>query len=463
MGESISPERLAGPRIDALPKLTNYQEKILVVLILGYWFEFYSIGTIGYLVPSLMTIWHMDSVMAGIVLAASGWGMIVGSLTGGIISDFFGRRVNFMWALAVFSIFTFLGGFAQNPMDMIITRAIGGWGMGAETDSITTFIQELYPARMRGRVTSIAFGLGVSISGLGDMAIWILLGIPYGWQWVMWWGGATAIIVYILQIFWLPESPRWLQTHGRWEQAENVLSRIEKEVPEGKMPKYREDVKALAARVIATPVKKEQFHIRDLLGPEYRSRTAVCWSMTFFAYMGDRAYMRWITPLLLIAFGSTIGALAGGSLSIAMMIGSVVISGLVTDRIGRKSCMIISSITMTVIALVLGQIFEYTQLFWYIIVFSILIRIAAGLFYPNQYSYVTEQYPTRARALSFATSSAWSRITDSTGSIIFGWVIAVWGVSWMWNISALFLLTSGLIIWIWGISTKGKTLEELSK
>jgi len=403
-------------------------------------------------------------VMSGLVLTANGWGMLVGALTGGFLSDIYGRRTNFTWALAVFAVFTFIAGFAQNPWQMIAARAIGGWGMGAETDSCTTYIQELYPSRMRGRVTSVAFGFGISLANLGCMAIWILLGIPYGWQWVFWWGGSFAVIVYIIRLLWLPESPRWLQAQGRWEEAEHVMAKLEKDIPVESKSKYLEDVKTLASKALAAPVEKEHFKVGDLLSPDYRKRTAVCWSMTFLAYMGDRGYYAWITPLLILAFGSTVGALAAGiPLSLGMFFGAVVISGLVTDRIGRKTSMIISSVMMTVFALVLGQIFGVAEYFWWVIVFAILIRVAAGVFYPNQYTYVTEQYPTRFRALSFATSTTWSRLTDSTAAVIFGYIISTLGARWIFNISAVFLICPAIILALWGISTKGKTLEELSK
>jgi putative MFS transporter len=459
----ISAESLAGPRIDALPKVTSYQLKILIVVILGYWFEFYCVNSTSVTVPSLMTLWDMDTMMSSIVLTSYGWGMIVGALTAGVLSDLNGRKAAFYWSLAVFAIFTFLGGFAQNPWQLIATRIIAGWGMGGETIACTTLIQELFPTRIRGRAMSVAFGLGIAISSLGDTAVWILLGIPYGWQWVFWWGGAASFIVYILQVFWLPESPRWLQSRGRWAEAEETLTKLEKKIPDEKMARYREDVKDLATKIQVTSAEKEQLGIRDLLGKDYRKRTAVCWTMTFLAYMGDRGYLIWLTPLLMIAFGSVTGALTGGLLGVAMMVGASVIAGAVTDYFGRKNVMVTSSVFLFAFAVLAGIVFPNKSLFWYTVLFTFLLRVTAGVFYSNQYTYVSEQYPTRARSTAFGATTIFQRINDATAGIIFGFVISMWGVPWAFYGSATLMLAAGLIILVWGISTRGRTLEEISK
>lgn len=450
---------MAGPRLDALPKLTSFHYRIIPVLVLGYWFEFADVASLGLVMPIMASRLGLNSEMVGVALAAVSWGMIVGAYTGGLVADIFGRRKVFVWALIFYSVFTFLIPFITDLLMLILVRIMAGWGTGAMTDSITTYITEYFPSRMRGRMTALIFGLGAGLgSGLGSTVIYRTLGMSLGWEWLFYFLGCGGIIVYILYTIFLPESARWLQVKGRWDEAEKILKRIEAQIPSKMRAQYIHNLTLYASR-IKTAAKEEKFGIRDILGRDYIKRTAVLWQYFFLSMGTSWPLNMWIPVIMISAFGEDLGSLMVLTISLGFFFGNMLVVP-ISERFGRKKILVLGLSFSGVMMIVFGQILNFALL---AAVAGMLYQIGVGLYASQGYTYAQELFPTRARATAFASGTGIGRIGMSIFPIIFGFLLSHVGAPWIMTLSGIIALFNASMIGIFGISTKGKTLEELSK
>src|SRR6266702_6907857 len=161
-------------------------------------------------------------------------GAVVGALLFGYGTDRFGRKKLFFITVAVYLIGTALSSFSWNFSSYAFFRAVTGAGIGGEYAAINSAIDELIPARVRGRVNLIINGSYWLGAALGAAATLILLDPRHVPVWLGWrcaFGiGATLGLIVIFFRRWIPESPRWLMIHGRNEQAEQIVGGVERKI-----------------------------------------------------------------------------------------------------------------------------------------------------------------------------------------------------------------------------------------
>jgi MFS family permease len=159
-------------------------------------------------------------------------GAVIGALAFGRLADRFGRKRLFLITLAVYAVATFLTAFSVDFWTFALCRALTGFGIGGEYAAINSAIDELIPARVRGRVSLAingSFWIGAALgAGLGFMLL-DALGPQLGWRAAFALGAVLGIAILIVRRT-LPESPRWLITHGHAQEAERTIAAIEAEV-----------------------------------------------------------------------------------------------------------------------------------------------------------------------------------------------------------------------------------------
>jgi putative MFS transporter len=256
-------------RLDRLP-LSRFHRRFITLIALGAWFDLYDLFMMAYIGAALQDSRFLNLTQFTEVIAASFAGMFVGTLVLGFASDRYGRRISFLFMLALYSVFTLAGALAATPHMLMAMRFFAGIGVGAELVIIDTYVAEVTPRHARGRYLAIAHLIG--FSAVPAAALFSIALVPThwlldGWRWVMIIGSAGALIAWRLRRN-LPESPRWLESMGRHEEADRILRQIEQDV------RSETDLE-LPEPVFAPPVSRKA-PLSELFHAPYLGRTA-CW------------------------------------------------------------------------------------------------------------------------------------------------------------------------------------------
>src|ERR1700676_2846244 len=203
-------------------KISPLHRRVIALFADGYFFDVIDFTVFGSLVPFILqSKFATGAEVAGIGSAAI-FGMFLGTAGQGEFSDRFGRRFIYQFNLLLFGIFTILGAFAPSVTLLIVCRFIAGIGLGAEQPLAFAYAGEYSPKRIRGRILAI-------VHLIGGASVWPIASLftlafrdTIGWRGVWIVIGIGALIVWLFR-FTLPESPRYLSTHGRGKEALDVL------------------------------------------------------------------------------------------------------------------------------------------------------------------------------------------------------------------------------------------------
>src|SRR5262245_15674068 len=217
-------------QLNRLP-LTRAHWRITIIVGLGLFFDLFDVFLAGVLSTVLTASFGLSQQVLPLVLGSSFLGMFIGATFMGGTADRHGRRPAFLINLGIYSLFTLLGAFSINAAMLVFTRFVAGIGIGAEMPLSDAFLSELLPAEHRGRMMSWAYTtgfLGVPAAGLLARVLVPLnpLGVA-GWRWLFVVGSLGGVIVWSLRRA-LPESPRWLESVGRIDEAAAIVNQMAK-------------------------------------------------------------------------------------------------------------------------------------------------------------------------------------------------------------------------------------------
>jgi putative MFS transporter len=226
-----------GARMDRMPASRQFW-KIIFLVSLGGWFEYYDLIFTGYIAPGLAKSGLLTTTtstffgytgIAGFI-AATFAGLFVGTFFCGRLADRFGRRAAFTWSMIWYSIASAIMAFQTTPEGLLIWRFIAGIGIGVEIVTVTTYIVEMVPSHMRGKAIALNQGIMFSAAPIASLLSYFLvptapLGLD-GWRWIVLIGCLGAIFVVFLRAS-IPETPRWLVQNGRADEANCIVTAIE--------------------------------------------------------------------------------------------------------------------------------------------------------------------------------------------------------------------------------------------
>jgi putative MFS transporter len=447
-------------RIDRLPA-TRYIWKLVLLLSLGGCFEYYDLFFTAYIGPGLVRSGLFSNTSASFFgfsglasfVAATFAGLFIGTLVFGYTADRFGRRLIFTYSLLWYSVATVAMAFQSSAGGILMWRIIAGIGIGVELVTIDTYIAELVPKELRGR--AFAFNQIVQFSVLPGVAFaaWLLvplrpLGMD-GWRWVVLIGAAGALFVWVIRRG-VPESPRWLISHGRLEQAERVVAEMESRVE----PEYG---KALPA---AVPVANEEAKgtFADILRAPYLGRTLMLVVFHFFQTVGYYGFASWV-PTLIIASGitTTLSLRYSFLIALAAPLGPLLAIGL-ADRVERKWQIVASAICIAVFGLLFAEQKNPALL----IACGVLLTCANNCMSFAFHAYQSELFPTRVRAQAVGFVYSWSRLSAIFSSFLIAFFLRDFGVIGVFTFIAVSMLAVVLSIGIFGPRTRGLALEQIS-
>ncbi|MGI4979096.1 MAG: MFS transporter [Janthinobacterium lividum] len=410
---------------------------------------------------------HFSDAQLG--LASTGYllGTVLGALGFGYLADRYGRKSLFTWTLIFYVCATAATALSWNLWTFMLCRTLTGAGIGGEYTAINSAIDELIPARVRGRVNLFigsSFWVGVILGSL--IAVGFLsdrmFGLRLGWRLAFLSGLPIAAAVLYLRRH-IPESPRWLLTHRRDTEAEEVLQTIEREVEaeSGPLPVEHRTVSVL---------RREKDPIRSLgvlLEPRYRGRAMLCMVMVMAqSFFYNSVFFS--SSLILLRFYGMSASRAGLlflPLAVTNFVGPLLLGKLV-DTVGRR-VMIAINFALAGLALLgsnllflHGSLTMYSQVAWWAVAFFFAAN-AAG----SAYLSTSELFPQQIRASAIAVFYGFGTLFAGVlGPTIFGALLnrgAREPIFWGFMASAAVMLAAGFAQAVWGVAAEGKSLEEI--
>ncbi|HEY7413603.1 MAG TPA: MFS transporter [Ktedonobacteraceae bacterium] len=437
-------------RLDRLP-ISSIHYIVLFALAFAYFFELGDISTFSFAAPALIKYAHMTIATISFITSATFFGMFIGAVSGGWVADKLGRKPALIAAIGCYTLFSLLNALAWDPVTLGVTRFLTGIGLASMTIIANTYISEFFPAASRGRFQSwtMVFGL-IGIPATAWFARFVVPLSFWSWRLVFVWGALGAIaLVFVIRMY---ESPRWYETHGMSDQAEETMRQIETRVSaeKGALPPP------------AKPVPQPVIHTvpyGELLRGKYLRRTVILLVAWIFQTLGFYGFQAWV-PTLLAQHGFSIASSLTFTsiIQIGAPLGAL-LAVLIVERIDRKWSITMVAVLIAICGLLYGLTFQPVL----IIVFGFLVAFFLQTFAPLLYAYTPELYPTEARASGTGLTYGVGRLANVIGPIIVGALFVSSGyLSVFVYIAACWILVA-LAVGIFGPLANRRNLEMLSE
>ena len=447
-------------RLDRLPA-TRSVWQLAALLALGYFFELYDLLYTGYVAPGLVKSGILTPTTVGLFgmtgvasfIAALFGGLFIGTMCCGFLADRYGRRSVFTWSLIWYAAANLIMATQTTAFGLNLWRFIVGVGLGVEMVTMATYLSEIVPKHIRGR----AFALSQMV---GFCAVPIVAFLSYqlvprtvfgidGWRIVVVIGCHGALLVWWIRRR-LPESPRWLAMKGRMQEAEAILSDIERAV--------QADIgKPLPPPAPAEPVVPRG-SFSEIWLPPYRNRAIMMVVFNVFQTIGYYGFANWV-PTLLIKQGITVTTSLGYTTLIALAAPVGPLIGLVIgDRFERKHVIV----AMAGLNVVCGLLFSQASNVVSIVTLGVLLTLAGNIISFSYHAYQQELFPTgiRARAAGFVYS--WSRLSAIFNAFLIAFTLEAFGTVGVFVFIGCAMTVVMLAIGLMGPRTRGLELEKIS-
>jgi MFS transporter, putative metabolite:H+ symporter len=438
-------------RLERLP-YSRWHITVIAVLGVAIFFDSFDSLAIAYVLPVLIRDWHIPPASIGGLISIANFGQALGALTFGLIAERIGRVPTARIAIALFAVMSLACAFTQSYEQLFVCRFFEGIGLGGEIPVASTYISEILRADRRGGrflTYQIIFPVGLLMSGIAGASV-----VPrYGWQWMFIIGAIPAVVALVMQRY-CPESPRWLASKGRLNEADAIVTDIERVVSRSgsePLPPIPE--------ITVQPLGKET-RWQELFQGRYLSRTLLVWVLWASSYIISYGLQGWIPTLyrevyhlplqqsLNYAIFSPAGSLIG-SLICAFMI----------DRTGRRYWFT-GAFFLTAAGLIwlwaFGAATALGMLFGFM-----FCSMWIGSMNMTIFLYTAEIYPTRMRALGVSWASFWLRAAATVGPLIVGFALPRYGISGVFLTFSIFAII-GCIAATFMIETRRRVLEEVS-
>ena len=397
-------------------------------------------------------------------------GAVLGALMFGRLTDRLGRKKLFRVTLALYLTATLLTAFSWNYLSFVVFRMLTGAGIGGEASAINSAIDELLPARVRGRADIMINGTYWAGTALGALSTLVLLNphvMPHSLGWRLAFGmGATLGFAILLVRRHIPESPRWLLMHGRIDDAEKIVRKIEEEVSHERnqeltRPRYKSrlTVKGNITFRLISEILFESHRKRAFLGLVLMITQAFAYNAIFFTYALVLARFYGVKPqhigyyILPFSLGNLLGPLLLGHLF---------------DTIGRR---VMISVTYALSGLLLaltgygfleGWLTATTQTALWCGVFFVASAAAS-----SAYLTVSELFPVEMRGMAIALFYAIGTGVGGLGApALFGALIETGSRLRVFDgylLGAALMILASFVAAIFGVSAEQKSLEAISR
>jgi MFS family permease len=413
---------------------------------------------------------HMSDTEVGATATFYLIGAVIGAIGFGYATDRLGRKKLFTITLLVYLSATACSALAWNFWSFALFRFITGSGIGGEYAAINSAIDELIPARVRGHVDLVINATYWAGAAVGSAATIVLLSTQLisptkGWRFAFLVGASLGVVIIFIRRF-IPESPRWLMTHGMKDEAEAIVTQVEQEVEQvTQQPLPKPKGKPLAITVRHHTPWHEIWHSmvhthgkRSLLGLSLMIAQAFFYNAIFFTY-----------ALLLVEFYNVSPERVGYYLlpfSLGNLAGPIVI-GKLFDTVGRKPMIMATYAASGILLAITGWLFQQgiltatTQTACWTVIFFIASCAAS-----SAYLTVSEVFPLEIRAMAISIFYAVGTLAGGVGApALFGALIETNSRSKLllgYLLGSVLMLLAAAMEWKFGVKAEGLSLEEIS-
>jgi len=445
-------------RLERVP-FSRPHHRLLAMGGLGLTFDGLDVAILAFVLPMVQTEWGLTGAQTGLIGSSTLMGFLVGALVAGILGDRIGRKRVMMYGLAVYGVATLVAAAAPSWEIFFVARLIAGIGTGAESAIIPAFLSEFAPGRLRGRfVGALAGFFSFGYVGAALLGRFVVPIGEHGWRLAH----VLCAVPLVMLLWWrrsVPESPRFLLTHGREDEARAVVEDIERraELALGRaLPPVA--VRADSPKITVPGMTILQ-GLRALWRRDLARRTATVWALWLvitFAFYGFFTFI----PTLLVAGGLTISKSFTYSIVIYLaQIPGYYSAALLNDYLDRKWTIATYLTGGAVSAYLMSQ----SGVSGMVMLFGALLSFFMNGVYSSIYAYTPEIYPTAVRARGMGTASSFGRIGGITAPLVIGSAYPVIGFTGVFLLTTGALLLGALAVVIFGDSTKRRTLEEISE
>ena len=393
-------------------RLSSHVIKATIVGALGGLLFGFDTAVISGATAQLTQKFHLSQGALGFTVAAALWGTVVGAIFAGIPGQKWGRRDSLRVMAAFYIVSAFGCAFAWSLPSLIAFRFIGGLGIGGSSVLGPMYIAEIAPTSWRGRLVGffqVNIVVGILLAYLSNAYIGTLHFGANEWRWELGVSGIPAIL-FLIALFFIPRSPRWLLTQGRDQEALSILE----------MTSAGEGLQELNR--IKRALQEEGTGAADSLwSPKYRRPVILALTVGLFSQLtGINAVLYYLNDIFAAAGASklsgNIQAIAVGATNLV----ATLIAMSIIDRFGRKKLLLTGTVGLTFCLAAIGYIFQTRNhlelLVWLLMAFIACFAVSHGAVV---WVLISEVFPTRlrARGQSLGSSSHW--VSNAIISLVF--------------------------------------------
>ncbi|MED0982199.1 aromatic acid/H+ symport family MFS transporter [Bacillus paramycoides] len=356
-------------------------------------FDGYDVVIFGASVPSLIKEWGISDVTVGAIGSYSAIGTAIGAAFFGFLADKIGRKKIILVTTIIFSLFTFLSGFANGPVMFTIFRVIAGIGLGGVMPNVIALATEFSPKRIRTTIVSFIF-CGYSVGAMAAALTSRSLLVTAGWKPVFWLAGIPLLFIPFL-IKSIPESVGFLIMRGKIEETKKVIAKIN--------PQLSKDT---AIEFIKPPTKEVGSPVVKLFEEKRAVSTIMFWISCFSAFVLIYSMSTWL-PRLMMQSGYDLKSSL--TFTAVMQIGAIVgtiIFGPIVDKLGFKKVLVPLFFCG---AIALSLIGFANNIFVGFLLISVIGASSVGLQNMSN-AFVSQYYPSSMRSTAVGSTMAFGRL-----------------------------------------------------
>ena len=409
----------------------------------------------------LKEVFHLSQAGFGFATASAALGCILGPFLGAWMCDAIGRNRTMMIACALLGIGSIFTAIPKDIFTFNLFRIVGGIGVGLCSVASPMYISETSPPRLRGGF-GVMYQLAIVIGSVtAPFVSYVILKLAPPsdcWRW-MFASELLPVLVFLVLLFFLPQSPRWLAGRGRMDEALAALTRV------GGPDFARQELEH-----IRVALQEESGRFSELFAPGTRYALLIGLLLAFFNNWTGWSVMSGYIPMLFEASGIQDRAVSFMQFAVTYgCMGAVTLVACWTvDRVGRRPLWLIASGLMILVTALTGGVFHFHLSGWPVLLVIILCTVPHGLALgPLPWLMMSEIFPTRLRGRAVSLNTAFLWLTIYGGAQLFP-LMTDYSEKKLGSVAGAFWLFSGVCVlallfgWKMLPETKGRVLEEIA-